>query len=57
MKRNAHTLVELLVVVMIMAVLTAVAIPRLRFEAVSQKKAAAVAYKLVEALYGALPEV
>ena len=47
MRRNAHTLAELVVVIMIMGVLAMVALPRLQFRAVEQKKLAAAAYKLV----------
>ncbi len=46
MRRNAHTLAELVVVVLILAVLAAVSLPRLRFKAVGQKKLAAAALRL-----------
>jgi type II secretory pathway pseudopilin PulG len=46
MRRNAHTLTELVLVVLIMGVLAGIAIPRLQFRSVTQKKLAAAAYAL-----------
>ena len=45
--QNAHTLVELVIVVAMVGFLTFIAIPRLQFGAVHQKKADGVARKLV----------
>jgi type II secretory pathway pseudopilin PulG len=47
MRRNAHTLTELVVVVMILGVLATIALPRLQFRAVRQKKLAGTAHKLM----------
>jgi Tfp pilus assembly protein FimT len=47
MRRNAHTLTELVVVVMILGVLAIIALPRLQFRAVRQKKLAGTAHKLM----------
>jgi len=47
MRRNAHTLAELVLVLVIMGALTAVAIPRLSFRAVQHKKLVGAAYKLM----------
>ena len=47
MRRNAHTLAELVVVVMILGVMASIAIPRLQFQAVQKKKLEAAAHKMV----------
>jgi prepilin-type N-terminal cleavage/methylation domain-containing protein len=46
MARRGHTLVELIVVVAIIAALTCIAVPRLRFDAVRKAKAEVVAQKI-----------
>ena len=47
MRRNAHTLTELVVVVLIMGTLAMIAIPRLQCGAIKQKKLAGAAHQLV----------
>jgi Tfp pilus assembly protein FimT len=47
MRRNAHTLAELVVVVMILGVMASIAIPRLQFQAVQKKKLEAASLKMV----------
>ncbi|MFA5239400.1 MAG: hypothetical protein WC476_06805 [Phycisphaerae bacterium] len=46
-KRNAHTLVELVIILIILATLAAVAIPRLQFSTLYRKQADTVARKIV----------
>jgi Tfp pilus assembly protein FimT len=46
-KRNAHTLVELIVIVVILGALAFIAIPRLQFAALYRKQADTVARKIV----------
>jgi len=46
-KRNAHTLVELIVIVVILGVLAFVAIPRLRYAVLYRKKVDTVARRIV----------
>jgi Tfp pilus assembly protein FimT len=46
-KRNAHTLVELVVLVIILAAAVFIAVPRLRFSAIYRKQADTVARKIV----------
>jgi type II secretory pathway pseudopilin PulG len=46
-KRNAHTLVELIIIVVILAAVAFIAIPRLRFPALYRKQADTVARKIV----------
>ena len=47
MRRNAHTLAELVVVVMILGIMAGIAIPRLQFQAVQKKKLEAATLKMV----------
>jgi type II secretory pathway pseudopilin PulG len=47
MRRNAHTLTELVVVVMILGIMAGIAIPRLQFGAVRKKKLEAASLKVV----------
>lgn len=47
MRRNGHSLMELLVVVAVFGLLAAVAIPRLRFRVVDQRKVDAAVHKLI----------
>lgn len=47
MKKNGYTLTELVMVVMLLGIMTAVAVPRLKFEVVRQNKARAEARRLV----------
>jgi Tfp pilus assembly protein FimT len=46
-KRNAHTLVELIIIVVILAAMVFIAVPRLRFAALYRKQADTVARKIV----------
>ena len=46
-KRNAHTLVELIIVVVILGAMAFIAVPRLRFAVRNQKQADTVARKIV----------
>jgi Tfp pilus assembly protein FimT len=46
-KRNAHTLVELIIIVVILATMVFIAVPRLRFAALYRKQADTVARKIV----------
>ena len=46
-KKNAHTLVELIVIVMVLGALAFIAIPRLQFGAVNRQQADTVTKKLV----------
>jgi type II secretory pathway pseudopilin PulG len=46
-KRNAHTLVELIIIVVMLAAVAFIAIPRLRFTALYRKQADTVARKIV----------
>jgi type II secretory pathway pseudopilin PulG len=46
-KRNAHTLVELIIIVVILGVLAFIAIPRLQFATLYRKQADTVARKIV----------
>ncbi len=46
-KRNAHTLVELIIVVAILGAMAFIAIPRLRFAALYRKQADTIARKIV----------
>jgi len=46
-KRNAHTLVELIIIVVMLAAVAFIAIPRLRFAALYRKQADTVARKIV----------
>jgi Tfp pilus assembly protein FimT len=46
-KRNAHTLIELIVIVMILAALALIAVPRLRIAAIYREQADTVARKIV----------
>jgi Tfp pilus assembly protein FimT len=46
-KRNAHTLVELIIIVVILAAMVFIAVPRLRFAALYRKQTDTVARKIV----------
>jgi Tfp pilus assembly protein FimT len=46
-KKNAHTLVELIIIVVILAAMVFMAVPRLRFTAMYRKQADTVARKIV----------
>jgi Tfp pilus assembly protein FimT len=46
-KRNAHTLVELIIIIVILAAMVFIAVPRLRFAALYRKQADTVARKIV----------
>jgi type II secretory pathway pseudopilin PulG len=46
-KRNAHTVVELIIIIVILAAMVFIAVPRLRFAALYRKQADTVARKIV----------